>query len=205
MSLLFKDPTKMKEEFKQLHPELRFLAVDLDEWSIAAKIQQPIITEIFRPLDRNVAAYLVHWKGLRLELVNNGCIRDKNARIEVQNRREMASLCSRLRAQALVGSVLTGRVLPLEERIRAAGILSDAALKDDASARFSWHMVGCAMDLRMHHYTSKELEAVMGHLSRHCRNGSEWELVEDSVVAPCIHVARKDEEWRKRFLEAVNA
>lgn len=88
----------------------------------------------------------------------------------------------------------------LDDKDRALALelnkLSLPELRDWARRRFSWHMVGCAVDLRIRHYSMSEFRHVMEFLGKRC-TGPEWELLSHDVTAPHIHVGRRDKSKRE--------
>lgn len=71
--------------------------------------------------------------------------------------------------------------------------------REKARARFSWHLVACAVDLRNRHYTPPQRKAVMQFLRQQCAPG-EWELLEHDIGrGDHIHVAVRDEQWRLTY------
>lgn len=73
--------------------------------------------------------------------------------------------------------------------------LSPAAVNEWARHRFTWHMAGCAVDIRSRHYKVSELVRVMEFLNKRCPRPA-WELLAHDITAPHVHVARKDLEKR---------
>lgn len=68
-----------------------------------------------------------------------------------------------------------------------------------ARARFSWHLVGCAVDLRNSHYTAVQRKQVMQYLRQHCPSGTCELLEHDIGRGNHIHLAFKDEQWRLTY------
>jgi hypothetical protein len=64
-----------------------------------------------------------------------------------------------------------------------------------AFKRFSWHLIGCAVDIRSKHYELAHLSAVMEYLRERCPK-PEWELIEHDVSGPHVHIARRDQSRR---------
>ncbi len=69
-------------------------------------------------------------------------------------------------------------------------------LRDWARQKFSWHMVGQAVDLRSRHYTEKQMQHVMDFLTKRCPKPA-WELLAHDVTAEHVHIAFKSPEKRK--------
>jgi hypothetical protein len=67
-----------------------------------------------------------------------------------------------------------------------------------ARARFSWHCVGCAVDLRSKHYSGPQKSAVAAFLKTRC-TGPEWEFLEHDVSGPHFHLALRDQKRREVF------
>lgn len=72
--------------------------------------------------------------------------------------------------------------------------------------KFSWHLVDCAADLRIKHYTPEQLGRVQDWVALRCTGlqptgagGDEarWELVfEPHGTGPHLHIARRCREWQ---------
>ena len=133
----------LETEFDHLHPELRRLVSELDQWSAEHRFPAPIVTHALRSLDDQERIY---------------------APIYADN---------------------TG--LPVER------------CKSLARQRFSWHLVGCAVDLRNAHYSDDERRAVMGFVHNHIEPcPGNWEvLAHDIGRGDHLHLARRDVAWRK--------
>lgn len=68
---------------------------------------------------------------------------------------------------------------------------------------FSWHLVGCALDLRSIHYTEPQLKLVESWLTQHCTPSHDWELITKlHGTGPHIHVAYRDRRRRAGWLDA---
>lgn len=65
-----------------------------------------------------------------------------------------------------------------------------------ARGRFSWHMVGQAVDMRARHYTQTQLDSVVEFLAKRCK-APDWELLEHDIAGPHLHLARRDAQKRK--------
>jgi hypothetical protein len=62
----------------------------------------------------------------------------------------------------------------------------------------SWHLAGCAVDLRDKHYSPDERADVVSWLERRCTIGP-FELVTHTHGnATHLHLARRDFSWRKK-------
>jgi hypothetical protein len=99
-------------------------------------------------------------------------------------------------AMALIAKWHTRRLADPKEKTLASQ-LADFSLPEIrhwARSRFSWHMVGCAVDLRSRHYTAGQLVQVMEFLAKRCGDG--WELKAHDITAPHVHVGRKVAEKR---------
>jgi hypothetical protein len=65
-----------------------------------------------------------------------------------------------------------------------------------AREKFSWHKVGCAVDIRNSEYSKSQLEEVMAYL-RAGRAIPLWELLSHDVGNGAhVHIGRKDFTWR---------
>jgi hypothetical protein len=68
-----------------------------------------------------------------------------------------------------------------------------------ADARFSWHLVDCAADVRNSHYTPAQLKQVMGFLRPLCE-APLWELLSHDVGrGEHLHLGKRDFAWRKAY------
>lgn len=96
---------------------------------------------------------------------------------------------------------LTGRDLADAKAIRGK---THAELVAMAEARFTWHWVAAASDLRTTaggHYTAAQLQRVVDWFRARCK-APQWELLVHDVTGPHLHVARRDFGWRERFTAA---
>jgi hypothetical protein len=76
-----------------------------------------------------------------------------------------------------------------------------------AREKFSWHLVGCAVDFRNTEYSKEQLEEVMAYL-RAGRYIPMWEILSHDVGRGAHgHIGRKDFTWRslKRLKVSDNA
>ena len=138
----FKAP-HLEVEFDHLHPELRALLLELDQWSGEHKFAAVLVAHALRTLDDQERIYLPIYQE------NTG--------------------------------------LP-PERARAL-----------ARQRFSWHLVGCAVDIRNSHYSEDERRTVVSWLRGRVEPvAGDWELLEHDIGrGEHIHIARRDVAWRK--------
>ncbi len=100
-------------------------------------------------------------------------------------------------AEQLIQKVANGdRMRPADRTLATelAGLSRDDVMAW-ARRRFSWHLVGQAVDIRSRHYSERQAEQVLEFLMKRCP-APEWELLKHDVAGPHIHVGRKD--WKKR-------
>lgn len=103
-------------------------------------------------------------------------------------------------ANSLMHKLRDGHPMSSEDNALARELeaMSNAKRRQWARARFSWHLVGCAVDLRNSHYSQKELAGVMAWL-RNGRTVGPWEILSHDVSSGFhIHVGRRDFEFRTR-------
>lgn len=100
-------------------------------------------------------------------------------------------------AERLIQKLNQGERMRPADRTLATELagLSRADVMAWARRRFSWHMVGQAVDIRSRHYSERQTEQVMEFLMKRCQ-APEWELLKHDVTGPHIHIGRKD--WKKR-------
>jgi hypothetical protein len=85
---------------------------------------------------------------------------------------------------------------------QSSGKLSDVEAKAKARAKFSWHLVGCAADLRNSTYTAIQLRTIMAKLKENT-NLSEYEILSHDVGrGEHIHVGYRDYGLRKAYESA---
>ncbi len=100
-----------------------------------------------------------------------------------------------LRKKKLAKATLTA------EENRIAG-MSDRDAKIWSRGKFSWHLVGCGVDIRNFNYTKLQLLEVIGHLKTG-RNPTIWEILSHDVSnGSHIHVGIRDFAWRKKYTDA---
>lgn len=102
-------------------------------------------------------------------------------------------------ADSLLRKMEEGKPLAESER-KLAKTLSDMKPEERvawARERFSWHLVGCAVDIRNTHYTAKELSAVMSFL-RQGRPIGPYEILSHDVASGAhCHIGFRDFSRRK--------
>lgn len=78
----------------------------------------------------------------------------------------------------------------------------EAVARSRARAKFSWHLVRCAADIRNRHYTPIQGRAVLTWLKDNCVAG--FEVVQHDVGrGDHIHLGKRDPEWKARHLPSV--
>jgi hypothetical protein len=100
-------------------------------------------------------------------------------------------------ALGLIAKLRDGQDMPPKDRAMALE-LSKLVLPDIrewARRRFSWHLVGCAVDLRSRHYSMSQLARVMKFLRKRCL-GPSWLVLAHDVTAPHIHIQLSRPEKR---------
>lgn len=203
--MLFRDGTggRLSREWVDVHPGLKGLLVELQEWSIAQEIPEPVITELIRTPEENMQLYTRLWRGLVEGAFASGMVQgvgdgeSKRRRVAV-----VGLLHARKELSDLVPAILSGQPLPMEARKKLSATLNPTFLREEAEKRFSWHMARCAADLRTFHYRSTQRPRVFAWLHSKLLGklavGSA-ELLEHDVAGPHIHVAWKDEAWKRQF------
>jgi hypothetical protein len=90
-----------------------------------------------------------------------------------------------------------GESMGPKERALASELvkLSLPELRKWARGKFTWHMVGCAVDLRSRHYKASQLVEVIEFLQKRLAPYPH-ELLAHDITAPHIHVAIKKAEKR---------
>lgn len=86
------------------------------------------------------------------------------------------------------------------DRMGAENVLPEPVLTSlirPPGAKFSWHELGCAADLRVHHYSDVQAILVMAWLGYRCQHPL-WELLRHDVgQGDHIHVGRRDYSRRR--------
>lgn len=76
--------------------------------------------------------------------------------------------------------------------------ISEALARSMARRKFSWHLVGCAVDIRNNHYLPGQRKAVMAKLRTLAKPAHKFELLEHDIGrGDHIHLGIKDEDWKK--------
>lgn len=78
--------------------------------------------------------------------------------------------------------------------------ISESLARAMARRKFSWHLVGCAADIRNRHYLPAQRKQVMYYLRKLTGgpNPSKYELLEHDIGrGDHIHLGVKDEQWKK--------
>lgn len=166
----------MELTFPGTHPELQALFQGFNEYSAAQAFPDPVLTEVGRDETGMVRIYVRFYRKLQqsLEGPHHGMIDPEDDG--------------------------TFRPLTLKESDEAKEIrgLFEAELVHRAQARFSWHTVLCAYDLRTRHYSAAQLPLVVAWFQERCKR-PDWEFLVHDVHGPHIHVGRRDFEWRTKF------
>lgn len=104
-------------------------------------------------------------------------------------------------AQELIADFEGG--VPMQDNDRALAIklmdLNDDGIAQWAEQRFSWHLVGCAVDLRSRDYTAPQLAAVLGWFRRMALPPTFEFLEHDVGRGDHMHLGRRDFAWRNSF------
>ncbi len=100
-------------------------------------------------------------------------------------------------AEKLIYRLKAGERMRAKDRSLATELstLSREDVMSWARRRFSWHMVGQAVDMRSRHYSERQAEMVLEFLMKRC-HAPAWEVLKHDVTGPHIHVGLK--EWKKR-------
>ena len=190
----------MAKGWPLIHPDLRSLLTDLDHWSQAQRIRRPVITDLIRSGAKQKLIYLNFWTELAAELVTKGVIDSGPADRTKQMRNEAVKLLVKQRALPdAIPLILSGVPLKPETRVSLAHCLRPETLEEYARLRFTWHFCNCAADLRTRHYAQTEKARAFAWLEARCIPRHAWELLEHDTAGPHFHVARKDEEWKRRY------
>ncbi len=73
------------------------------------------------------------------------------------------------------------------------------AARNAAAKKFSWHLVGCAVDIRNTVYTLQQLVNIQAHLKLRTKPG-EWEVLNHDVGrGEHLHCGLKDVSWRNTY------
>lgn len=83
--------------------------------------------------------------------------------------------------------------------------LDEAAAREKARRKFSWHLADCAADLRRHVYAPEQLREIRAWIYERCPSPI-WEFIDEETggTAPHMHLARQDFEWRRRYEQRTN-
>jgi hypothetical protein len=136
----FKNPSLEMEFVAGLHPEVKAVIVELDEWCQNNGYPEVFVTHVLRTREDQEVIY---WKS----------IKDSSA------------------------------------------TLSEKEARKKARGKFSWHLGGCAIDIRNKSYTSLQLANVMAHLKLG-RAPHRYEILSHDVGnGEHIHFGIKDVEY----------
>lgn len=108
-------------------------------------------------------------------------------------------------AESLLAKLRAGAPLSSEDNQLARELesMSEAQRRQWARFRFSWHRVGCAVDIRNRHYSRTQLAGVMAWL-RHGRTVGPWELLSHDVSSgDHVHIGRRDFEFRTKHEQSM--
>jgi predicted alpha/beta hydrolase len=97
----------------------------------------------------------------------------------------------------LLAKLKSGESMGPKERALAFELakLSLPELRKWARGKFTWHMVGCAVDLRSRHYRASQLVEVIEFLQKRLAPYPH-ELLAHDITAPHVHLAIKKAEKR---------
>lgn len=149
----------------------------------------PLLPQQLRDKVTGLAAWL-HSKGWEAPFIT--CIRrtsDDQERIYTPYAQKLARLHQK------------GLTLEEKERALAAELarMTPEEQKAWARAKFSWHNVLCAVDIRNRVYSRVQRKAIMDHL-RYGTNTTDWEILEHDVGrGDHVHLARRDVDRRKAW------
>lgn len=76
---------------------------------------------------------------------------------------------------------------------------TDDELKDLAIAKFTWHYVRCAADIRIRHWTPAQLKVVVTFVTEETRDARQWEFLVHDVAGPHMHIGIRDFSFRAKF------
>lgn len=200
-----KDPNRLQREWNdEIHPDLRTRLIELERFTVSRGIRPPLITQLVRYEDEQVAIYFVFWSKLlasqepgphqgMVDLEGDGTWR-KLYPTEVA---ELSRLNHEI-AAAIAGEEKT-QAKTLGPGERAA--LVTEYLKARARNKSTWHSFKCAGDLRTTggggHWSRQDLAAVDEFLRPRCAK-PQWEYLIHDVTAPHLHLARRDFGWKAR-------
>lgn len=77
--------------------------------------------------------------------------------------------------------------------------LAEAEARALARRKFSWHLIGCAADLRNTHYSEEQLDDAMAWFAANCTEPLFEVKRHDVGRGDHIHVGRRDYSWRTEF------
>jgi hypothetical protein len=78
--------------------------------------------------------------------------------------------------------------------------LPEAAAREKARRKFSWHLCLCAADLRHRDYSPEQAAQITAWVQERCASPL-WELLveETTGTGPHFHLGRRDYEWRRKY------
>jgi hypothetical protein len=175
--------SSIDHEFKTvIHPDLRLVLVEFAQWCSTQGMKAPFITCLRRNKTEQVALYMEHWRQLQFKIRQLHALPQHSARW-----------------QDFFANATEWR---LAEHIKHH---TEEHLRAQANLRLTWHFYDCAADLRTvgpdprnPHYSPVQLKAVEAWFHKRCPHG-QWELkTETHGSGPHVHVARKDEDWKRK-------
>lgn len=72
-------------------------------------------------------------------------------------------------------------------------------LRAKAINQFTWHLVRCAADIRIRHWTKDQLKQVVSFVSEKAKDSRLWEFLVHDVSGPHMHIGIRDFSFRSRF------
>lgn len=178
--IVFKEMPRMSLEFTRLHPQLQALLVDFDRWS-EAQAQADAATTT------PGAGAVLFPAPVATEL-----FRTEKEQGEIYTEHFQKLIKLYMQSPSLVSA--TDR--PLIARLSTA---PEAVIHNQAVQKFTWHLVGCAADLRTKHYRPSQLARVRTWFAERCAAKQDWELLFHDVTGPHMHVAFKDQTWAAHY------
>lgn len=164
-----------EREFEDVHPEVAGVIVNLAHHCAERGWPAPVVTSVTRTREENRDIYIPEGQRVFAKAARGETLTDDETRIVME-----------------VRAIATVKKCSLE-----------VAIAEWALRRESWHLYACAVDLRHWVWNAEQLAAVIAFLKSHAKNGK-WEVLAHKVGKQGfhLHVAVKDEEWRKSHEDA---
>lgn len=166
----------MESTWTTTHPDLQGVLSDFDAHSVKEGLPTPVVTDLVRSSESQVRIYVTFWRKLQ-------------AALEPGPRQGQFQEPDGTWRPLLVSEMQTAK------EVRG---LTVEQLERKAAEKFTWHWVGCAADLRTHHYSRAQLAQAIHWFEYRCRR-PQWEFLVHDVTAPHMHVGRRDFDWRTRW------